>query len=65
MFDKEALKRAIENSGRTAKDIASEIGIDESTFYRKINDNGRFNREEIGKIAAIFGMPAAMAIFFA
>lgn len=65
MFDKDALKRAIEGSGRSAKEIAGEIGIDESTFYRKINDNGRFNREEIGKIADIFGMQTTMAIFFA
>lgn len=65
MFDKAALKEEIEKSGKTAKEIAAEIGIDESTFYRKINDDGRFTREEIVKIAGIFGMPRAMAIFFA
>ena len=65
MFDKAAFREAIDSSGKTAKEIAADIGIDESTFYRKINDNGRFTRQEIGKIADIFGMPKTISIFFA
>lgn len=65
MFDKDKLQEAIKKAGMTAKEFAAYIGIDESTLYRKINDNGRFNREEISKAADLIGPENTIAIFFA
>ena len=50
MFDKNKFKACIVAAGKTAKDVAVILGINESTLYRKIANNGAFSREEIQKM---------------
>lgn len=67
MFDKRRFKAALALAGVSATELASAIGINASTLYRKINADGDFTREEISKITSFLGIgaPQVQAIFFA
>ena len=65
MFDKKKFKAQIILAGMTAKELAAHLGINESTLYRKINSDGNFTREEIGKITEILNIENPKEIFFA
>ncbi|MBQ9612215.1 MAG: helix-turn-helix transcriptional regulator [Lachnospiraceae bacterium] len=52
-------------AGINSKELAAKLGINESTLYRKINADGNFTREEIGKIVEILGIDNPQEIFFA
>ena len=65
MFDKKKFKAQIILAGTTAKELAKNLGIDESTLYRKINADGNFTREEISKITEILNIDNPQDIFFA
>jgi predicted transcriptional regulator len=65
MFDKNRFRAQIILAGMTAKELADKIGINESTLYRKINADGNFTREEIGKIVEILHIDNPKDIFFA
>lgn len=65
MFEPTKFKAAVVLSGMTMKDVAAQIGVDESTLYRKINDNGRFTRMEIVKLVEILKIEKPEEIFFA
>ena len=64
MFDKLKFKAATVLAGMTYKQVAEQLGIDESTRYRKIHADGAFTRDEIGRIIQILGITNPMEIFF-
>ncbi len=65
MFDKNKFKAQIVLMGMTSKELAEKLGINESTLYRKVNNNGNFTREEISAITAILRIENPAEIFFA
>lgn len=67
MFDKNLFKSMIVRCGKTAKEIASEIGINEATLYRKMRGESDFTRNEISEIRSTLDLSDAElnAIFFA
>jgi transcriptional regulator with XRE-family HTH domain len=50
--------------GLTGREVSEMLGIDESTFSRKMN-NGNFTRSEIAKLIEILSLDDPMSIFFA
>lgn len=63
MVNIQRLKGKIVEEGLTQKDLAKFIGIDRSTFYRKIKDKGRtFNIDEVSKIISTLNLNNADAI---
>ncbi len=65
MFDLNLFNSVLAFRGISKKELASKIGLSETTIYKKINRNGDFSREEIQKIGNIIGKENAKAIFFA
>ena len=65
MFDRKRFKAQMALAGITAKELAGMIGMNESTFYRKVNDDGRFSRKEINDMIQILGIGDPRDIFFA
>lgn len=65
MFDRTEFKVQVIRSHKTYKEIAEFLGIDESTLYRKIQNNGSFTREEIGKLIDFLEIDNPNVIFFA
>ena len=65
MFDKRKFMAQIVLAGMTQKELAQKLGIDESTLYRKINDDGRFSRKEMNDIIEILQIKDPNPIFFA
>lgn len=65
MLNKELLESAIQRSGKTKKEIATALGIDYSTLYRKLIGESELNREEIGKLCKLLGITDLESIFFA
>lgn len=60
------LKGLIVERGTTQQAVATSIGMDRSTFYRKMKKGGSFTVEEINKIALEISLTKdeAVAIFF-
>lgn len=65
MFDKNRFKAQIVLAGMTSKELAEKLGINESTLYRKVNNDGNFTRDEINKIIEILRIENPQDIFFA
>lgn len=65
MFDKRKFMAQMVLAGMTQKELAQKLGIDESTLYRKINDDGRFSRKEMNSIIEILQIKDPNPIFFA
>lgn len=65
MLDINKLKGKIIENGKNVDTVASDIGIDSSTFYRKMKNNS-FEIGEADKIVTVLGLSRddAMAIFF-
>ena len=51
--------------GMTGKDLATELGIAETTLYRKMGNDGDFSRSEINRIMEILSIEDPVPIFFA
>ncbi len=51
--------------GVTLKELAKNLEIDESTLYRKINDDGRFTRKEMNNMIDFLEIEDPNNIFFA
>lgn len=53
-------------NGKDQKQIAEELGIDKSTFYRKMKEGGSFSIGEASRMAEIIPLSdaEAIAIFF-
>lgn len=66
MVDTNKLKGAIVEHGKDQQQIAKEIGIDRSTFYRKMKEGGSFSVGEAAKMAKVIPLTdaEAIAIFF-
>lgn len=66
MIDTNKLKGAIVANGKDQKQIAEELGIDKSTFYRKMKEGGAFSIGEASRMAEIIPLSdaEAIAIFF-
>jgi DNA invertase Pin-like site-specific DNA recombinase len=65
MFDKKRFKAQVVLSGKTYQEIAKELGVDQSTLYRKINADGNFTRSEINALIDILDIENPQDIFFA
>lgn len=65
MFDKLKFKAAVVGKGKTMKDVAIAIGVNESTLYRKVNGVSQFSREEIQTICRYLELDSPIEIFFA
>lgn len=44
------LKGKMVENGYSVETLASKIGVDRSTLYRRFNDGEKFTLEEVGKI---------------
>ena len=64
-FDKVEFEVALVRAGVSRKQLAEYLGIDVSTLYRKIENDGAFTREEIVKIVELLKLDNPMKIFFA
>lgn len=66
MVDTNKLKGAIVEHGKDQQQVAKEIGIDKSTFYRKMKEGGSFSVGEAAKMAEVIPLTdsEAIAIFF-
>lgn len=65
MFDRRRFQAQMVLKGINGKELSEKLGINESTLYRKLNDNGNFSREEINKLINILDIDDPIAIFFA
>lgn len=65
MFDKNRFRAQLVLIGMTMKELAEQLGIDESTLYRKVSSDGNFTREEINRMISIMHIEDPMGIFFA
>lgn len=65
MFNKNKFKAQMVLSGVSAKELAQRMSIDESTLYRKIQNNGSFTRSEINQMIEILDIADPKDIFFA
>ena len=65
MFDEKKFKAQLVLVGITAKELARRLDINESTLYRKINNDGAFTREEINAMIDILNIENPKEIFFA
>ena len=66
MVDVSKLKGKIVEHNTTQEELASKIGIDKSTFYRKMKQNGNFSIKEVNLIVSTLNLSKdeAMSIFF-
>lgn len=64
LFDRNEFKAQIVRKGKTMKQVADFLGIDESTLYRKIQADGNFTREEINLLIEFLEISEPMSIFF-
>lgn len=65
MFDKKRFMAQLALKGVTLKELAKNLEIDESTLYRKINDDGRFTRKEMNNMIDFLEIEDPNSIFFA
>ena len=65
MFNKNEFKAQLVRKDMTMKELAMFLEIDESTLYRKIQDDGRFTRQEINAMIERLEIENPQEIFFA
>ena len=65
MFEKSKLKAQMALLNISGKQIAEYLGINESTFYRKMNNDGDFSRKEINQMIILLKIENPEEIFFA
>ena len=65
MFDEKRLRAQLALKGITVKALAEKLDMNESTFYRKVKDDGAFSRKEINMMIDILEIDDPMLIFFA
>lgn len=66
MVNTAKLKGLIVERGKTQQAVADSIGIDRSTFYRKMKNGGEFSIEEVNKMVEEIPLNTkeAVLIFF-
>lgn len=62
VVDVNKLKGAIVENGKTQQQVAEGIGIDRSTFYRKIKNGGDFSIGEVSKMVSVIPLTNEQAI---
>ena len=62
MVDVNKLRGKIVEKGFSQQELAQSIGIDRSTFYRKMRNNGDFSIGEVAEIAKIMQLSNEEAI---
>lgn len=65
MFDERRFKAQLVLADVTMKELAVKLGINESTLYRKIKQDGAFTRDEINEMISILNISDPKDIFFA
>lgn len=65
MFDRKRLQAQMVLVGMNVKEVSAALGINETTFYRKMNNDGDFSRKEISQLVEILKIEDPMLIFFA
>ncbi len=64
MFDKRKLQAVMLLKGKKVEDISKVLGVNESTIYRKLNNDGDFSRSEIEKLVDYLEIDNPVDIFF-
>lgn len=64
-FNRRKLQAQMVLKGKTGKDVAEKLKINESTLYRKMNDNGDFTRNQISTMIDFLDITDIDGIFFA
>lgn len=66
MINTAKLKGLIVERGKTQQAVADSIGIDRSTFYRKMKNGGEFSIEEVNRMVKEIPLNTkeAIVIFF-
>lgn len=65
MFNLRKFKAQMILKGETVSTLSEKMGMDESTFYRKLRADGAFTREEMSQLIEILDINDPMNIFFA
>lgn len=65
MFKENEFRAQIVRAGKTQKDVAAYLHINESTLYRKIKADGDFSRKEINALIIFLDIKHPEEIFFA
>lgn len=65
MFNRRKLQAQMVLRGVKTEDVANELGINASTFYRKMGNDGDFSRLEIQKMIEFLEIENPNDIFFA
>lgn len=65
MFKENEFRAQIVRAGKTNKELANYLGINEATLYRKIKAGGNFTRDEINKMIVFLNIENPGDIFFA
>ncbi len=65
MFNAKELQVAMIRKGLTYEKVAQLLGVAPSTIYRKIKNDGNFNRDEINRLIEILELKHPEDIFFA
>ena len=65
MFNRRLLESKMVLKGINVKKLSEALGINESTFYRKLKNDGDFNRSEINTIINVLEIEDPESIFFA
>ena len=65
MFDKRRFMAQMVLADMSQKELARALDIDESTLYRKINNNGSFSRKEMNILIDVLNIEDPIPIFFA
>lgn len=65
MFNRRRLQAQMVLKDINAKKLSEALGINESTFYRKMNNDGDFSRQEINTIVEVLEIENPVDIFFA
>lgn len=65
-MNKDKLLGKIKEHGKTIEGFAKELGLSNSSMYRKVNGKSQFTREEIKRIASILELDNGelLEIFF-
>ena len=65
MFNRNKFRAQVMLAGKTFKEVAEYLEINEATLYRKVQDDGRFTRQEIVKLIKFLSIDDPESIFFA
>ena len=65
MFNRNEFRAQVARADKTYREGAEYLGINESSLYRKIQNDGSFTRGEINKLIVFLNIDNPKVIFFA